>query len=79
MPGSRRYQMEQLKVGQSVVFTGEPGASVHDLQRSIASVYRDGESMGQQGLAQLGGLLVFEGELSRPAVRVTRTNDPTPF
>jgi hypothetical protein len=32
--------------------------------------------MSNQGLTQAGGLLIFEGELARPATKVTRVSVP---
>lgn len=71
-PGSRKAQMLALKVGGCVVFTGEPGQTCQSLMASIASCFRAGENMNNQGFTQSAGLVVFEGELSRPAVKVTR-------
>lgn len=73
--GSRRWTMDKLKLGESCFFIGEPGQLASKLQASIASCYRGGESMIQQGLQQSSGLAVFEQELSRPVVCVTRIAD----
>lgn len=72
IPGSRRWIMDRLQVGESYIFIGDVGKVASSLQADIASCYRSGESMGQQGLQQRAGLAVFEGELPVPIVRVTR-------
>lgn len=71
--GSRKALMQALKVGECVIFTGKPGQSCQSLMASIASCFRLNENMNNQGLTQRAGLVVFEGELSRPAVKVIRT------
>jgi len=70
--GGRKAIMASLEVGESVLFTGEPGGTLKALQASIASSYRGAESMSQQGLAQCGGILFFEGEYPTPVSKVTR-------
>ena len=75
-PGSRRWIMDRLAVGDSCIFIGEPGQAASRLQACIASNYRGGDSMGSQGLTQRGGLAVFEGEVPLAIVRVTRTAEP---
>lgn len=77
-PGSRKWFMDLLKVGESHVFIGVPGQLASNLQASIASCYRGEESMSQQGLTQDSGIAVFPLELSRPLVRVTRISEPKP-
>lgn len=74
--GGRKALMNALEVGESLMFTGEPGGAISALQASIASSYRGLESMSQQGLTQYGGLLIFEGELPTPVSKVTRDRPP---
>jgi len=74
--GSRKYQMDALEVGEFVLFPGEPGQPASKLQASIGSSYRGGQNMSNQGLEQSSGFLVFEGELPRPVVKVTRISEP---
>lgn len=73
---SRRKQMDSLRVGESVIFVGEPGQKAQKLMASIASTYRGGLNISNQGLTQSAGLTIFEGELARPAVKVTRLSPP---
>lgn len=75
--GGRKTQMDALKVGESVVFVGQPGGTVHKMMTSIASCYRGSENIRNQGLTQAGGMAGFDGELMRPAVKVTRLAEPT--
>lgn len=70
---SRKGMLQALEPGESVIFICEPGQAPGRLQASIASAFRDGESMKQQGLEQRQGLLVFEGEPALAVTRVTRT------
>lgn len=70
--GSRKAIMQALELGESVVFMGEPGASLQGLQASVNATFRQPETFGGQGLSQTGGLLVFEGEVPVPVTRVTR-------
>lgn len=79
IPTSRRAQMDALAIGDSVIFVAQHNEKASRLMASIASCYRGGLSMRQQGLTQRVALLVIEGEISTPAVRVTRTSDPTPL
>lgn len=74
--GSRRAILQALEVGESAIFYGEPGASLQSLQSSVSSTYRGPETLGQQGLAQTGGFMMFEGELPVPVTRVTRLGLP---
>lgn len=76
---SRREIMKALPVGESVYFYGEAGGSTTSLQRAVGSSFRGSESMGQQGLTQAGGIMVFEGELPTPVTRVTRVSEPKEF
>lgn len=75
-PGSRKWQILNLEVGESVIFVGEPGENPSRMMANIASAFRGGESMGQQGLTQKSGLAIFEGEVARPAVKITRLHEP---
>lgn len=77
-PGSRKDTLNSLEVGESVIFYGEPGATLQSLQASIGSTWRGKENMSQQGLTQQGGMLIFEGEMPTPVSRVTRLADPRP-
>lgn len=77
VPTSRRAQMDALAIGDSVVFIAQNGEKASRLMASIASCYREGLSMGQQGLTQRVALLVVDGEIPTPAVRVTRISKPT--
>lgn len=74
--GSRKALLDALDLGESVVFVCDPGEPPSRLQASIASIYRNGESMGQQGLEQQRGMLVFEGEAPTMVTRVTRIHWP---
>lgn len=74
--GSRKSRMMALKIGESIVFTGEPGDTCSRMMGSLNSTFRTGGLNGQ-GLTQSAGLTVFEGEVSRPAVKVTRYAEPT--
>lgn len=71
-PGSRKYQMVNLKLGESVIFVGQPGVSIGSFQAQVAASFRLGQNMSNQGLTQQGGLAIFEGELARPLTKVTR-------
>lgn len=71
-PGSRKYQMVNLPLGESVIFVGEEGQAIQALQASVGSSFRGEKNMSNQGLAQQGGLAIFEGELARPLTKVTR-------
>lgn len=73
---SRKGMLQALEVGESVIFICEPGQAPGRLQASIASAFRDGENMKQQGLEQRQGLLVFEGEPALAVTRVTRLGPP---
>lgn len=68
--------MDELSVGESVIFTGTPGGKLQALQASINATYRQPQTFGAQGLQQAGGLMIFEGELPTPVSRVTRVADP---
>lgn len=70
---SRKGMMQALEVGECLIFVCEPGQAPNRLQASIASSFRGGESMSQQGLEQQKGLLVFEGEAAVAVTRVIRT------
>lgn len=69
-----KSSLEALKIGESLVFTGEPGEPINSLMKLIAAPFRG--NMSAQGLTQRGGLTVFEGETSRPSVMVTRISEP---
>lgn len=72
-PGSRRWIMDNLKVGEDAFFMGDPGSSAGKLMAIIASYYKAGEpAMKEQGLTQSGGIAIFDGEISRAVVKVTR-------
>ena len=73
---SRKTQMDNLKVGESCVFIGNPGQPAQKLQASVAASYRGDKSMNQQGLTQEAGMLVFSGELVTPVTRITRFKLP---
>ena len=77
-PTSRRAQMDALAIGESLVFVAHNNESASRLMASIASCYRKGLNMRQQGLTQRAALLIIEGEVPTPAVRVTRISDPLP-
>ena len=77
-PGSRRHAMESLALGECVIFVGDPGDPAQPLMASIASAWRGNTNLTKQGLTQKSGLAVFEDELPRPAVRVTRVAMPEP-
>lgn len=73
---SRKAIMDDLAIGESVIFTGEPGGKLQALQASVNATYRQPQTFGGQGLQQTGGLMIFEGELPTPVSRVTRVADP---
>ena len=75
--GSRLHAMLSLAVGESVVFTGEPGEPAKKLGASLSSAFRYGRNITNQGLELKYGLSVFVDELPRPCVRVTRVAEPT--
>lgn len=75
---SRKGMLQALEVGESLIFICEPGQAPNRLQASIASAFRGGENMSQQGLEQQKGLLVFEGEPALAVTRVTRRK-PAPI
>jgi hypothetical protein len=74
---SRKAMLQALEVGESLIFVCEAGQAPNRLQASIASSFRGGESMSQQGLEQQKGLLVFEGEAAVSVTRVIRVK-PAP-
>ncbi|MDX9668737.1 hypothetical protein [Pseudomonas sp. P8_250] len=69
---SRKGMLEALEVGESLIFVCDPGQAPNRLQASIASSFRGGQSMSQQGLEQQQGLLVFEGDAAVAVTRVIR-------
>lgn len=74
--GSRRHTLDHLRIGESAFFVGEQGQQAGRLMANIASIYRDGECISQQGLTQSAGVAIFDGEYSRPVVKVTRLRHP---
>lgn len=75
--GSRKSLLMKLELGDYEMFVGIPGQTIQDLQKSIASAFRGGQTISNMGFTQLGGLAVFEGELSRPVVKVTKIRPAT--
>ena len=74
--GSRRHTLDHLRIGESAFFVGEQGQLAGKLMANIASIYRNGENISQQGLTQSAGVAIFDGEFSRPVVKVTRLSHP---
>ena len=75
--GSRAWLFENLAIGESTFFVGDEGQKAQPLQASIAATYRGGRNMCGEGLEQVAGICIFEGEQARPVVKVTRVKNPS--
>lgn len=75
--GSRKDLLMKLELGDYEIFVGMPGQTIQNLEKSIASAFRNGQKISNMGFTQTGGLAVFEGELARPVVKVTKIGPAT--